>query len=206
MPPILNLVIDRTCMQAPLAECVSQVVAAGVDWVQIRERALEGAPLLALAREIAEAARAGSRPARVIVNKRIDIALAIAADGVHLGGDALSVSEARNLLGENAVIGVSSHATADVQAAAAAHANYAHLAPIHDPKSKPATRPALGLQAIEEAARFGLPVLAQGGVEASHCRALLAAGAAGVAVTGTILLADDPVAATEALREALDRV
>ena len=77
-------------------------------------------------------------------------------------------------------------------------------APIFAPLSKPAERPALGLDAIEAASAHGLPVIAQGGIEATHCRDLIRAGASGIAVTGSILMADDPEAATAELRAALD--
>ena len=82
--------------------------------------------------------------------------------------------------------------------------HYAHLAPIFDPLSKPAERPALGTTALAEACRRAQrPVLAQGGITAENARACLDAGAAGIAVTGEILMADDPARAARALREAL---
>ncbi len=123
---------------------------------------------------------------------------------MHLGFDALPVREARRLLGAEALVGVSTHAPAEVDDAAQAGASYALLAPIFAPLSKAATRPPLGPAALAEAARAGIPVLAQGGCDASNAAALVAAGAAGVAVTGAILLADDPAAGAAELRRALD--
>jgi len=181
-------------------------VRGGVDQVQVRERELEGAALLEHAREIAEAARAGARAraggVRVVVNRRADVALAIAADGVHLGFDAMPPERARALLGPGAWIGVSCHAPAEV--ARAQGASYAQLAPIFAPLSKRASRPPLGPAALAAAAGAGLPVLAQGGIEPGNAAAAVAAGAAGVAVTGAILLAEDPEAAAAELRRALD--
>lgn len=170
-----------------------------MDWVQLRERDLPAAALLALAEEIA---RAG--PVRIVINRRLDVALALGNAGVHLGFDAVGPADARRLLGSERLIGVSAHAPAEVAAAAHAGASYAVLAPIFAPHSKPATRPALGVAAIAEAARAGIPVLAQGGCDASNAVALLAAGAAGIAVTGAILMADDPGAAAREIRRALD--
>ena len=178
-------------------------MAAGADWVQIRERALEGRALLAQVDALARAARRASPRVRVIVNRRVDVALAAGADGVHLGLDALDPPEARRLLGAGALVGVSCHGPAEVARARERGADYAHLAPIFTPLSKPAGRPPLGLEALARAAALGLPVLAQGGIDPEGAARAVAAGAAGVAVTGAILAAPDPGAAAAALRAAL---
>jgi thiamine-phosphate pyrophosphorylase len=179
-------------------------VRGGVDWIQVREHALEGAGLLAFVDAVAAAARAaaGGRPLRVLVNRRIDVALAAGADGVHLGHDAVPPGVARRLLPRSARIGVSTHAVSE--ALAAQEADYVQLAPIFPPLSKPAGRPALGLAALAQAAAGPLPLLAQGGIDAAGAAAARRAGAAGVAVTGAIWLAPDPEAAAARLREALD--
>jgi len=200
-------VVDREAAGAAPARAVEAAVAAGVDLVQIRDRRLGDARLLAHAREIAAAARRGARTSdrsvRIVVNRRVDIALAIDADGVHLGFDAMEIGDARRLLGPRACIGVSTHTVAEVHAARGA--DYVHLAPIFAPLSKRSTRPALGLEAITAAAQRSVPVLAQGGVTAGNAAEICRAGAAGVAVTGAILLADDVARATRALRVALNR-
>jgi len=198
-------VIDRGAAVTALPAAVAAAVREGVDWVQIRERGLDGAALLAFAEEMADAARRGAREVgravRIVVNRRADVALAIGADGVHLGFDAMDVASARRVLGGDALVGVSTHGVDEVRAATGA--SYVQLAPIFAPLSKPATRDALGLAAIESAARERIPVIAQGGIDASNAAAVRAAGAAGVAVTGAVLMADDPAAATAALRRAL---
>jgi len=139
----------------------------------------------------------------VLINRRIDVALAVGADGAHLGFDALPVATARSLLGAERLVGVSAHTPGEVRAAAANGANYAHLAPIFAPLSKPQERAPLGVAAIAECSA-ALPLLAQGGVESTNAAALIRAGAAGVAVTGAVLGAADPRAAAQALRAALD--
>jgi thiamine-phosphate pyrophosphorylase len=199
-------VIDRTIARQPLEVTLEGAVAGGVDWIQIRERDLDTGALLALAEEVRAAARRGapSRTVCVIVNRRIDLALALPAEGVHLGFDALAADEARGLLGEHALIGVSAHSPEELAEVAAAGASYAHLAPLYAPLSKQSTRTPLGLPAISEAARYGVPILAQGGITAARCPEVLAAGAAGVAVTGSILAARDPAEAAGELRRALD--
>ncbi|MCZ6781988.1 MAG: thiamine phosphate synthase [Proteobacteria bacterium] len=203
--PILCLVLDRAVPRHPLPAAVRAAVAAGVDQIQIRARELGSSALLAFAREIQSAAG----EARVVVNQRADVALALGAGcaGVHLGFDGMTPERARALLGDPSWIGVSAHSPDEVARAAASGASYAQLAPIFQPLSKTPTesRPALGLEPLRRACEHGIPVLAQGGIDTSNAADVIAAGAAGVAVTGAILMADDPGAATAALRRALDR-
>ncbi len=200
---VLCLVTDGRASRGPLPETVAAAVAAGVDWVQVRDKALEGEDLLALVRAIQSAVQRAAPGTPVLVNRRIDVAVAAGASGVHLGFDAVPADRARELLGTDRRIGASCHDAEEI-VAAGADLDYAHLAPIFDPLSKPAERPALGVEVLAEACRrASLPVLAQGGITAENARACLEAGAAGVAVTGEILMADDPARATRALREAL---
>jgi thiamine-phosphate pyrophosphorylase len=198
--PILCLVTDRHLAAAPLEAVVAAAVENGADWVQLRERDLDDAALLALADRVRTAI--GGR-AELHVSRRVDVALACGADGVQLGSNAMPVAAARALLGPRARIGVSTHAPGEVHAAARDGAGHAQLAPLFAPLSKPADRPALGVGALRACAA-ALPVIAQGGVEAANAADLVRAGAAGVAVTGAILAASDPAAATRALRAALD--
>jgi thiamine-phosphate pyrophosphorylase len=201
-------VTDRAAARGDLAAAVEAAVAAGVDLVQVRERALGGKALLAHVEALLAAARRGAAArggaVRVVVNRRVDVALAAGADGVHLGFDAMAPEDARALLGPDAWVGVSAHAAEEVLGLAPAALSYAHLAPVFAPLSKAAERPALGLDALRRACAGPLPVLAQGGISAANAAACLRAGAAGVAVTGAILLADEPDAAARALRAALD--
>lgn len=195
--PILCLVMDHHTSPAQAAAAL----AGGVDWIQLRDRELEAGALY----ELAAALRALiGGDARLLVNRRVDVALAAGADGVHLGYDALPVGEVRPLLGEQRAIGVSAHAPDEVETARAAGASYAHLAPIFAPLSKGVERPPLGLEPLGRACGRGLPVLAQGGIDAGNAARVMAAGADGVAVTGAILGAPDPQAAARTLRAALD--
>jgi len=212
LDPILCLVVDRGAVRGDLAKCVAAAVGAGVDWVQIRERDLEGAALLAHAAEIDRAARRAAAKrggwVEIFVNRRIDIALALAADGVQLGFDAVDPKTARRLLGSDAQIeskvkiGISAHHPDEIRTAPP-EVDCAQLAPVFQPLSKPRAGPTLGVRAVAEAARCDIPVIAQGGITAANATAIAAAGAAGIAVTGAILSAADPAAATRALRAAL---
>jgi len=214
-------VTDRALTQRPLEQVVEAAVAEGVDWVQVREKDLAGRELLELSERVARAARraarrrmAGAMPVRVVVNRHTDVALALGpgkdradegrVDGVHLGFDATRPADARGLLGPDGWIGLSCHAPAEALAAGESGASYLHLAPVFAPLSKAAQAPPLGIPALEAVARSGLPVLAQGGIDADNAGAAVAAGAAGVAVTGAILMASDPGEAAGALRRALD--
>ncbi len=176
--------------------------------MQIRDRELSGAALLDLTDSLSGAARqaafACGREVRILVNRRTDVALAAAADGVHLGFDAVDPGAARQLLGDGALVGCSAHSPREIFERCAA-ASYTHLAPIYAPLSKASTRPYLGLGGLREATSSGdVTVLAQGGISAANAPGVCAAGAAGVAVTGAILQSVDPERAAEALREALD--
>lgn len=192
---------DRHLVAAPLENVVAAAAAGGVDWVQLRERDLSDEELVALADRVRAAL---PRSVALHVSRRIDVALACGADGVQLGSNAMPVAIARRLLGAGARIGVSTHGAEEVAAAAREGADHAQLAPIFAPLSKRADRPALGIEAIHRSAA-ALPLIAQGGIEASNAGDAIRAGAAGVAVTGAILAARDPEAAARALREALDR-
>jgi len=200
--PILCWVLDGAAL-ARLSDVELRAVCdAGVDWLQLRDRSLDGATLLAAADRAVAAARGSARRVRVLVNRRVDVAQAADADGVHLGFDALPATRARALLGARAWIGVSLHDPAAVGAEPAA--DYAHLAPIFAPLSKTSDRVPLGLAGLRAARGARVPVLAQGGIAPDNAREVVAAGAAGIAVTGTISAADDPVGAAQALRCALE--
>jgi thiamine-phosphate pyrophosphorylase len=202
--PLLCLVTDRRTARSPLIECVAAAVAAGVDWVQVREKDLEGGALLALCEEIADAVRRVRSEVRVLVNRRCDVALAARLDGVHLGFDAAPPARARELLGGEFLLGASTHAAGELDAASREALSYAQLAPVFAPLSKAATGPALGLAVLRDAARSPLLLLAQGGIDASNAADCIRAGAAGVCVTGAILSASDPGTAAAALRGAID--
>jgi len=204
----LCLVAQRSACRGDLVDAVTEAIAAGVDWVQIRERELTGEALCrlieALRNTAAQRAPEAAEHVKWIVNRRVDVALALQLDGVHLGYDAMEPQQARQLLGSSALIGVSTHSVEEAFAAAQAGADYVHLAPIQPPLSKAAERPALGFSALTKTARAGIPVLAQGGIDVHNAGEAIAAGAAGIAVTGAILNSENPAAATVALRSALD--
>jgi thiamine-phosphate pyrophosphorylase len=197
------LVTDRAQTDGrPLLEVVEAALRGGVGAVQLRERGLPTRELLALAADLRAATRAAG--AALLINDRVDVALACDADGVHLPGHSFSVAEARALLGPERLIGVSTHHPDEVRAAAAAGADFAVLGPIFATPSKAAYGAPLGLDVLARArAATPLPVFAIGGVDATNARAARARGAAGVAVIRAVLAAADPAAAAAALRDAV---
>jgi len=173
--PGLVLVTDRHASAGrDLVAVVAAALDAGLPAVQLRDKDLPGGPLFALAERLrAASAQTG---ALLFVNDRLDVALAVGADGVHLGGGSVAADVARRLLGADALIGVSTHAPGE----APADADLAFFGPVYVTPSKGG---------------------AQG--EARLAEAVRAAGAAGAAVIRAILAAPDPAAATRALLAAL---
>jgi thiamine-phosphate diphosphorylase len=168
---------------------LEEAVKGGVDLIQVRERDLDAAPLAALVRDVVSLAR-GSRT-RVVVNDRLDVALACGAGGVHLRGDSIPASHARRIAPPGFLIGRSVHAADEVPAAEGC--DYLIAGTVFSSRSKGHDAPLLGLgglQAIARAAR--VPVLAIGGVTPDRFDEIMAAGAAGVAGIGLFLPFDSP--------------
>jgi len=195
----LYLVTDR--LKTPergLLDALEASLAAGVPAVQLREKDLAGRELYRLALEVRElTSRYG---ARLLVNDRIDVALAVEADGAHLPADSFAVAEARRLLGPDRLIGVSTHSAVEAIEAQAQGADFVLLGPIYDTPSKRPFGPPLGPGVLRAArAEVAIPIFAIGGITAANAPEVLAAGADGVAVISAILAAPDPAEATRAL-------
>lgn len=189
---------------------ISAAIQAGADWVQIREKDLPARELLALVRAAVAMAGTGPRSvaARVMVNDRLDVALAAGAAGVHLGGESLGLGDVvRWCRSGNApaqfMAGISCHSLEQAREAERAGANYIFFGPIFDTPSKRAFGPPQGVALLEEVCRvIRLPVVAIGGVNEQNAAACLRAGAAGVAAIRLFQESRD----TEALGQALARL
>jgi thiamine-phosphate pyrophosphorylase len=196
----LYLVTDRTQTYGrPLIEVVEAALRGGVDAVQLREKDLPAQELVALARGILPLCR--QHGARLLINDRIDLALAVGADGVHLPAASFTSADARRILGDNLLIGVSTHSIIEVEEAQRGGADFAVLGPIYATPSKAVYGEPLGLEALAQATRrTTIPVIAIGGIDVSRIPEVRQGGAAGVAVVRAICGAPSPREAAARLR------
>jgi thiamine-phosphate pyrophosphorylase len=197
--PVVHLITDRALEPDPARRAAAALagIPARRVAVHLREKDLGGAALLRLARALAGACHA--RGQLLLVNDRIDVALAAGADGVHLPSAGVPPADARRLLGPAAIVGVSCHSADDVRRARDGGASYATFGPVYDTPSKRPYGAPVGLAALREAARLGLPLVALGGVTPERVAEVRAAGASGVAVIRAWLVGGDPAAAVRAL-------
>ena len=201
--PDLYLITDRhQTLGRPLLEVVKMAVDAGVRAVQLRERDLSDRDLLRLAEKL----KVILNPAGALffINDRIDICLAVDADGVHLRSDHIPISVARELLGANRLIGVSCHGIEQVVDSKDQGADYVVLGPIYDTPSKRAYGPPLGPEIITRASQLSaLPIYAIGGIQIERVKEVSEAGASGVAVVSSILNVKDVQTAVTKMISAL---
>ncbi|CAN5685071.1 thiamine phosphate synthase [soil metagenome] len=198
----LYLVAGEHLAAGRLAELVPELAAAGVDIVQLRAKGKEAAHVLAAGEPVAAACRAAHVP--FIVNDRPDVALALGADGVHLGQDDLPADVARRILGRR-LIGRSTHSREQIDAEVGLDTPPAYIAvgPVHPTPTKPGRR-GVGLDLVRYAAgRVHLPWFAIGGLDAATLPAAIEAGARRVVVVRAITEARDPVVAAAHLRSLL---
>lgn len=193
MTPVTCLITDRRLVGG-LDGVVGQVAAAaraGVHLVQIRERDLEGRSLQRLAEACVEAVRGSAT--RILVNDRLDVALAAHAHGVHLRSDSVSPARVRRVVPAGFLIGRSVHSVGEVTDPAIDAADYLVFGPVFATRSKPGAAPAgtLSLEAVVRATCG--PVLAVGGVTVETAAAVGATGAAGVAAIGLFAVSDEKV-------------
>jgi len=194
LPSIFCLVSDRDDLSL-----LPSLAAAGVDGFQVRAKDLGGRDLMALTDRVIAAVR--PEGAAVLVNDRLDVALAAGADGVHLGQSDLTVSAARRIAPE-LLLGSTCRTRAEVEAAAREGADYAGFGPVFASGSKAGLPAPLGPGAVAAAAGI-LPLVAIGGIDAPSAPAVIRAGAHGVAVIGAIWRHPDPVLAAKELVAAL---
>jgi len=230
--PLLCYVTDRRSLVATeaaetlkvLLQRIGDAAAAGLDWIQIREKDLSGKECSLLALEAVQCtanpatrtassavppsrARASAAAARIFVNDRLDVALAVQAGGVHLGEKSLPAQEARRLVvslhrEKNFLIGVSCHSPEAAKAAERGGADYLFFGPVFATPAKAAYGAPQGLERLAEVCRaVSLPVLAIGGITLDNCAACLSAGASGIATIRLFQDATDLPAVVRALRK-----
>lgn len=197
------LVTDRQQTKGrPLTTVLQQALNGGVPAIQLRERDLAGRELLELARQLLPLM--SPRGAHLLINDRLDLALALHGAGVHLRSNSLPVSVARRLVGSSRLLGASTHSVDEAVQAETEGADYVLFGPVYETPSKLMYGAPLGVRGVEQAARaVRIPVFAIGGVTAARARSVRDAGAFGVAVITAILGADDVARATKELLAAV---
>jgi len=170
------------------------MISGGASFIQLRDKSAPAGELYESVVEVMSFAR--ERSAKIIVNDRVDIALAAGADGVHLGQDDLPASEARKILGADKIIGVSTHSIEQFRAALDLPVDYIAIGPIFATSTKEDHDPVVGLDLLREVRSIAerMPVVAIGGINLSNAVFVLEAGADSVAVISDVLAAPDQIA------------
>ena len=202
--PSLYLITDRHQVRAErnLLDILAELLDAGVKLVQLREKDLSSAQLFPMAQMIRKLTR--NYGCQLLINDRVDIALATDADGVHLGGHSLPVSCARKLLGPDKLIGVSTHSNAELLKAANAGADFATFGPVFYTPSKAAFGTPVGLCALEQACQMSpIPVYGLGGIKIDNAPDICRTGAHGIALISALLTAPSPANSYQKLLKSL---
>jgi thiamine-phosphate pyrophosphorylase len=217
--PILCYVTDRRSLsgdvsvdgRVALSEKIATLVSAGIDWVQIREKDLSAKEINAIARHALQSAVVDSAakrpPVRILVNDRLDVALAAGAGGVHLGENSLPAQEVKRFAaarrqGKDFLVGVSCHSLESAKSAASDGADYLFFGSVFATPSKAAFGTPQGLERLAQVcSAVSLPVLAIGGVTLENARECFTAGAAGISAIRLFQDSADPAATIRALRQ-----
>jgi thiamine-phosphate pyrophosphorylase len=187
-----------------LVEALNQAVAGGARLFQYRDKSATGREAYRRASELRRTTKDAG--ALLLVNDRCDLALAVDADGVHLGQNDLPVSRARALMGTDKIIGLSTHTPSQVIEAAPQGADYLGFGPIFATGTKPDHEPVVGLEGVAEIRRLtSLPVFGIGGVTLESADAVIRAGANGIAVIAAVWRSPDIVGTVQALMTRVQR-
>jgi thiamine-phosphate pyrophosphorylase len=194
----LHLITEPKRSFGELQGAVGAAVAAGVDWVQLRDKSASALTMYRQAGELR------SSRIRLSINDRLDVALACGAQGVHLAAQSLPVREAKALAGGRLIVGRSVHGLDEAVACAGEGADYLTFGHVFPSASKPGLEPRGIAQLAEIVRAVEVPVMAIGGIDVSNVNQVLATGCAGIAIISAILSASDPRRAAAELRRALD--
>jgi thiamine-phosphate pyrophosphorylase len=205
----LNAIVDpERANGRSLVELTRLVVAGGATLIQLRDKLGGTRKMIEEARALNHALNETGVP--LVINDRVDVALAAGAQGVHVGQEDMSVADARWLLGDNAIIGLSIKSVAQANEAPIEHLDYVGVGGVYATTSKDNPNPPIGLdglRAIVDALRArkpDLPIVGIAGIDATNAAAVIGAGADGVAVISALSMARDPEAATRELRGIID--
>jgi thiamine-phosphate pyrophosphorylase len=183
--PKLYAITDRQWSNCEHDEIVRMLLNGGARFIQLRDKEAGGRELLEQAVACLRLTR--NAGATLIINDRVDVALTAGADGVHLGQDDLSVAEAREILGEDKIIGVSTHSIAQFRAALETSANYIAVGPVYPTTTKENSAAVVGLELVREARKLtDRPLVAIGGINLRRAAKVIAAGADCVAAISAL--------------------
>jgi thiamine-phosphate pyrophosphorylase len=201
----LYLVTDRTLSQGrTTCEIVKAAIAGGVTCVQLREKDCPTREFIAEARLLKDMLCGTSIP--LIINDRLDVALAVSAEGLHLGQQDMAIADARRIAGAGLIIGISAESLDDARRAEAEGADYIGISPVFATATKKDAAKPLGLEGVRRIRRaVSLPLVGIGGITVGNAAAVMAAGADGVAVVSAIVAAPCPRSAAIALKQQLQR-
>jgi thiamine-phosphate pyrophosphorylase len=199
----LYVITDRRATgQRPLAEVIEAVVAGGATIVQMREKTASTREMIELGRVLHEISRRAGVP--FIVNDRVDVALALDAEGVHVGQEDMPAPLARRLIGPDRILGVSAGTVEEAVQAERDGADYLGVGDMYGTPSKPDAGVPIGVEGLGRIAEVvSIPVVGIGGITADNATAVIKAGAAGVAVISAVVGADDAEQAAQRLRRAV---
>lgn len=202
----LYLVTDRGLAKGRTTlEIVRAAVEGGVTCVQLREK--ECSTLEFIEQALAVKAFLQDHGVPLIINDRVDVALAVAADGVHLGQTDMPLKAARKILGDSMLIGISAESLEDAVEAESGGADYLGVSPIYATPTKTDTAPPLGLEGLRAIrAAVKLPLVGIGGLNRDNAAEVIRSGGDGVAVVSAIMAAADPAEAARRLRQLIDKV
>ena len=202
----LYLVTDRSLSKGrSTAEIVAAAVAGGVSCIQLREKSCGTREFLNEALALQPLLKSRNIP--LIINDRLDIALAIEADGVHLGQSDMPIGMARKIAGNSLIIGISAESVDDALRAEQEGADYIGISPVFSTPTKTDIAPPLGLEGVRQIrALVDIPLVGIGGINSDNAESVLAAGADGIAVVSAIVSAADPAGAAKKLKTLIDQV
>jgi len=177
-------------------EAIEEALKGGVKAVQLREKDLDTRSLLSMAYSLRELT--SGYMAKLFINDRVDIAMAVDADGVHLGGESMTAFAARKAAGEAMLIGVSAHSIEEAKKAEEEGADFITLGPIFETPSKIKYGQPLGAELLRQASgQISIPVFAIGGIKKERVESVLEFGASGIALISAILGSEDIRSNTE---------
>ncbi len=186
----LYLITDRRQTAMPLPAAVRLALEGGVRAIQVREKDLPVRELLALSQELRALTKEFN--AKLFINDHVDVAVAVDADGIHLGHQSMPASAARKIVGKKMMIGVSTHTVDEARAAESEGADFVTFGPIYETPSKAHLGGPLGLEPLREARRaVDIPIFGLGGIKGKNIGHVLWAGAYGIGMISAIFGADD---------------